>query len=590
MRLPLLAIVAVSVLPSLHAQAPVPAAPAPSAQPLSRPPIAPPKNLPVLPAAEQAKMDRDLLEIDIEHLHALYRTHRYTVDQVTRWYMGRIAHFNGIYRAIQTVDVTGALATAKALDAGKPDGTKPLWGVPIVIKANTAVKGLIDTDGWQGFTLPGHEFLADKDATVVARLRAAGAVVLGITNMPDFAASDTNRSTAFGRTGNAYDVRFSPGGSSGGTVTAVTSNYAILGTGTDTANSIRMPAGTSSVVGVLPTRGLTSIAGIAPLDWLLDNTGPIARNVTDAAIALDVMSGGRSPADPLDFRTFGEGRTAGADGAQLGPYLPYLKKDALKGKRFGVPAFILAGNTGFGVSQPARPTNGMQPETRAMLMRALDHLRAAGAEVVIDDTLLPDSFAQDIRKINTSAYRLDGTNGWLAAFGPAEYRSAADYEKAIGSPLPATITGVPNPNAPTTGSQRAPTPQVALKGDPDAEANYFAPQRAALAEYTAALDRLHLDGLIYPSAQMPPPDETMPQNGQLSSGPHSNTGWVNRIGVPAVVVPAGFYESGLPFGLEISGRPWRDGDLLGWAYAYEQATKLRRPPVLVESGLLPNAR
>jgi aspartyl-tRNA(Asn)/glutamyl-tRNA(Gln) amidotransferase subunit A len=545
----------------------------------------------VLPAVQQEKMDRDLLEIDVPRLQALYAKHTYTVDQVTRWYMGRIARYNGIYRAVQTVNTAEALATARLLDSGKPDVSRPLWGVPVVIKANTAVKGLIDSDGWQGFALPGHEFIADKDATVVARLRAAGAVILGITNMPDFAASDTNRSTAFGRTGNAYDVRFSPGGSSGGTVTAVTSNFAILGTGTDTANSIRMPAGTSSVVGVLPTRGLTSIAGIAPLDWLLDNTGPIARDVTDAAIALDVMSGGKSPADPLDFRTMGDGRTAGAEAAQLGPYLPYLKKDALKGKRFGVPAFILAGNTGFGVSQPARPTNGMQPETRAMLMKAIDQLRAAGAEVVLDDTLLPDSFAQSIRKINTSAYRLDGTNGWLAAFGPAEYRSAADYEKALGSPLPSTVTGVPNPNAPTsTGPQRPPTPQVALKGDPNADASYFAPQRNALAEYTAALDRLHLDGLIYPSAQMPPPDETMPQNGQLSSGPHSNTGWVNRIGVPAVVVPAGFYDSGLPFGLEISARPWRDGDLLGWAYAYEQATKLRRLPVLVETGLLPNAR
>lgn len=582
MRLPLLALVAVSVVSSLRAQAP---------PPMSPPPVALPANLPALPAAQQAKMDADLMEIDIPHLQTLYAKHKYTVEQVTRWYMGRVARYNGIYRAVQTVDVAGALATAKALDAGRLDATKPLWGVPVVIKANSAVKGLIDTDGWQGFALPGHQFVADKDATVVARLRAAGAVILGITNMPDFAASDTNRSTAFGRTGNAYDVRFSPGGSSGGTVTAVTSNFAMLGTGTDTANSIRMPAGTSSVVGVLPTRGLTSIAGIAPLDWLLDNTGPIARNVTDAAIALDVMSGVKAPADPLDFRTVGEGRTTGADTAQLGPYLPYLKKDALKGKRFGVPAFILGGNTGFGVSQPARPTNGMQPETRAMLMKAIEQLRAAGAEVVLDDTLLPDSFAQDIRKITTTAYRLDGTNGWLASFGPAEYRSAADYEKAIGAPLPATITGVPNPNAPpTTGPQRPPTPQVALKGDPNAETNYFAPQRAALAEYTAALDRLHLDGLVYPSAQMPPPDETMPQNGQLSSGPHSNTGWVNRIGVPAVVVPAGFYDSGLPFGLEISARPWRDGDLLGWAYAYEQATKLRRPPVLVESGLLPNAR
>ncbi|SDF86375.1 amidase [Terriglobus roseus] len=560
-----------------------------SPEPMSPPPIPIPANLPVLPAAQQAKMDHDLLEINIDQLHQLYKQRKYTVEQVTRWYMGRITKYNGIYRAVQTVNTEDALATAKAQDTAKFDATKPLWGIPVVIKANTAVKGLIDSDGWQGFALPGHEFIAPKDATVVARLRAAGAIILGITNMPDFAASDTNRSTAFGRTGNAYDVRFSPGGSSGGTVTAVTSNMAMLGTGTDTANSIRMPAGTSAVVGVLPTRGLVSIAGIAPLDWLLDNTGPIARNVTDAAIALSVMNGSGHPADPLDFRTEGSGRTEGADTAQLGPYLPYLKKDALKGKRFAVPAFMLSGNTGFGVSVTPRPTNGMRPETRAMLMKTIDQFRAAGAEVIIDDTFMPDTFAQAVRKVNTRAYRRDGTNQWLAEFGPAEYRSVDAYEKAIGSPLPATVTGISPAGAPANPN-RPQTPQVLLKDDAKADESYFAPRKAALALFLSELDRLHLDGVIYPSAQMPPPDETMPQNGQLSSGPHSSTGWNNNIGVPAVVVPAGFYDSGLPFGLEISTRPWHDGDLLGWAYAYEQSTKLRRPPVLVETGLLPNAR
>src|SRR6202042_692479 len=200
----------------------------------------------------------------------------------------------------------------------------PLWGVPIVIKANTSIEGQITTDGWAGFTIPGHELLAPRDATIVARLRAAGAIIVGHTNMPDFANSDTNRSSSFGRTGNAYDVRFSPGGSSGGTVTAVTSNMAVLGNGTDTGNSIRMPSATSAVVGVFPTRGLVSIAGIAPLDWLLDNTGPIARNVTDAAIALSVMAGtnldGKPTPDPLDPRT-----ADASTKAQRGPYTRYLK-------------------------------------------------------------------------------------------------------------------------------------------------------------------------------------------------------------------------------------------------------------------------
>ena len=107
-----------------------------------------------------------------------------------------------------------------------------------------------------------------------------------------------------------------------------------------------------------------------------------------------------------------------------------------------------------------------------------------------------------------------------------------------------------------------------------------------LAAYLEPLDRLKLDGYVYPAIQMPPPDETMPQDGRVSEGPHSATSWVNMIGVPAVVVPAGFYASGLPFGLEFSARPWTDGDLLAIAYAWEQATRLRKPPTLVEQGLL----
>ena len=290
-------------------------------------------------ASTQDAMSRDLLEVTIPELEQMYSSHKYTVTQVVQWYLARIAKYNGIYRAVQTVDSEGALAMAAREDAEAAAGGShyqrgPMWGVPIVTKANTSIKGLVTTDGWKGYMIPGHELIAPKDATIVAKLRAAGAVIVGQTNMPDFADSDTNRSTAFGRTGNAYDVRFSPGGSSGGTVTVVTANLAVLGNGTDTGNSIRMPAATSSVVGVFPTRGLVSIAGIAPLDWLLDNTGPIARDVTDAAIALDVMAG----PDPLD-----PGTADSAVMAERGPYTAYLKTDALQGKRFGVPAFILQG-------------------------------------------------------------------------------------------------------------------------------------------------------------------------------------------------------------------------------------------------------
>jgi amidase len=543
----------------------------------------------------QEAMDRDLLEVTIPKLEQLYRSHKYTVTEVVRWYIARIEKYNGIYRAVQNLDVPGALATAAHEDAeAKAGGSSyvrgPLWGIPIVVKANTSIKGLITTDGWKGYTIPGHELVAPKDATIIAKLRAAGVVILGQTNMPDFAASDTNRSTAYGRTGNAYDVRFSPGGSSGGTVTAVTSNFALLGNGTDTGNSIRMPAATSSVVGVFPTRGLVSIAGIAPLDWLLDNTGPIARDVTDAAIALDVMAG----EDPLDPRTIGS-----AAKAQPGPYVQYLKANALQGKRFGVPAFILGGAgipfQGIPASESATEVAEdtaaarlpLRLETREAFMKALEGLRAAGATVIFDDSILNDSFAVTVARVGTFPYVREGTENFLAEYGPTQYHSADEYQKVVGSPLPATIIGGVDE---TTRKDRPPLIQAVFENDPQAEANVLGPRRRALEAYNEVLDRLHLDGFVYPAIQMPPPDETMPQDGKISEGPHSNTGWVNMIGVPAVVVPGGFYPDGLPFGLELSARPWKDGDLLGWAYAYEQVTRHRRPPVLVEKGLLPNAR
>ncbi len=509
-----------------------------------------------------AAMDRDLMEVTIPKLQAMYASKKYTVTQVTRWHLDRIARYDGVYKAVVRVDTTGALAAAEAEDAaaksaGKDFRRDPLWGIPIVIKSNTSVKGLVTNNGWKGYTLPGHELVAPQDASVVSKLKAAGAVILGQTNMPDFAASDTNLSSVFGRTGNAYDWRFSPGGSSGGTVTAVTANFAVLGTGTDTGNSIRMPSGTSAVVGVLPTRGLVSINGIHPLDWLLDNTGPIARSVTDAAIALDVMAG----EDPKDFRTGGA-----AAKAQPGPYTRYLKTDALKGKRFGVPAFIVK-ETGPGLL--------LRPETREMFMKALDGLRAAGATVVTDPDILPEFFEALVNAVNTRAYVREGTEHFLRDFGPAEYRSVDAYERAAGTPLPPVVTG-------SGGGQQVPIPQRILEDDPGADAAFWDPQRRALAAYEEALDRFHLDGFAYPALQMPSNDETVPQpDGRPSSGPHSNTAWVNPIGVPAVVVPGGFYATGMPFGIELSTRPWKDGDLLGWAFAYEQATRHRNPPMLI---------
>jgi Asp-tRNA(Asn)/Glu-tRNA(Gln) amidotransferase A subunit family amidase len=541
--------------------------------------------------AAPAHMDQDLLEVTVPRLESYYAQHKYTVTQVVKWHLERIRRYDGIYRAIETVMESEALAAAAREDAEAAHGTAArgaLWGVPVIIKANTSIEGQVTTDGWAGFTVPGHELIAPRDAPIVAKLRAAGAILIGHANMPDFANSDTNRSSSFGRTGNAYDVRFSPGGSSGGIVTAITANMAVLGNGTDTGNSIRMPSATSAVIGVFPTRGLVSIAGIAPLDWLLDNTGPIARTVTDAAIALGVMTG----EEPLDRATLGS-----ATHAQPGPYTRYLKADALKGKRFGVPSFILKGSgiplhgvpaalsDDVAAKLEAAQAIPLQAPTRAAFMKAVEELRAAGATVVFDDSILPEDFAKLASRVSTYPYVREGTEQFLRQFGPAQYRSAADYAKAVGAPLGTAIIGE-EPNYARFGD--VVVTQVDVEVAPDARINYYDPRRRALDAYLEPLDRLHLDGYVYPAIQMPPVDETMAQEGRLSEGPHSATSWVNMIGIPAVVVVGGFYTGGLPFGLEFSARPWKDGDLLGYAYSWEQSTHHRRPPVLVERGLLTN--
>ncbi len=535
---------------------------------------------------EPSPIDTDLLDVTVPALQRFYAEKRYTVTEVVQWHLARIDRYNGVYGAIETVRREQALAEAARQDAAGNGAHGPLWGVPIVIKANTSVEGEVTTAGWEGFTRPGHELIAPHDATVVARLEAAGAIIVGLANMPDLANSDTNRGSSFGRTGNAYDVRFSPGGSSGGVVTAVAANMALLGNGTDTGNSIRMPAATSALVGVYPTRGLVSIAGIAPLDWLLDNTGPIARTATDAAIALAVMAGADS-LDPVTLHAPVSARRASYDSV--------LATGTLKGKRFGVPAFILAGDgvPFHGIPVTVRDAEAerirtganqpLRPETRAMFLQAVAALRAAGAEVVMTDSVLPTSFARLASRVSTYAYMRDGTEQFLARFGPTEYHTAAEYQTAVGAPLYTSSIGTEN-NFRNMGAVRL--DQRVLDADRDAERLYHAPRRALLAAYRATLDTLRLDGFVYPATQMPPPDESMAQDGRLSEGPHSNTSWVNMIGVPAVVVPAGVYASGLPFGLEFSARPWADADLLAVASAWERVGSWRKPPVLVERGLL----
>jgi amidase len=186
-------------------------------------------------------------------------------------------------------------------------------------------------------------------------------------------------------------------------------------------------------------------------------------------------------------------------------------------------------------------------------------------------------------RVATYPYVKEGTDLFLRTFGPAQFHSASEYQELIGQPLGEPIIGTEKTYAQFGDISLT---QRKIENDADAEANYYGPRRRLMEAYLGTMERLHFDGYVYPAIQMPPVDETMAQDGRLSEGPHSDTSWVNMLGVPAVVVVGGYYSGGLPFGLEISGKPWHDGELLGYAYGYEQATHHRRSPVLVEQGLL----
>lgn len=208
-------------------------------------------------------------------------------------------------------------------------------------------------------------------------------------------------------------------------------------------------------------------------------------------------------------------------------------------------------------------------------MKAVEQMRAAGATIIIDKDILPESFFMAARRMNTRPYRREGVDLFLHDFGPASYHSVAEYEAATGEQFPAFMVGGIRPGRDSGGAME----QRNLETDPSHEKNFYEPQREALSIYEDTLKKWRLDGFVYPALQIPTYDETLP--GASKAGPYSETGWVNRIGIPAVSVPGGFYANGLPFGLEISGIRWRDGDLLGYAYAYQQATHNRRLPKLV---------
>lgn len=485
-------------------------------------------------------------EITLDELQAGYKNGDYTTEQVVQAYLDRIGTYESNYNAFTTMN-SKALEEARDIDRRRAAGETlgSLAGVPIVIKEAVDMAGFPSTMGWAPLSKEkgGIELIPEKDAPVVARLKAAGAIIIGRTNIPAFSSSGTSASTSWdGDTYNAVDRKLVPGGSSSGTATAVSGNFAMLGIAEETGGSIQNPAAAQNLVGIKPTFGLVPNAGVVPLGGSTrDVIGTHARTVRDAALMLNVIAG-YTHEDPKTVASIGN---IPEDG-----YTYKLNNEELQGKRIGL----------YG---PGWRDQSLTPETEALYDRAIEELKVQGATVVTNPFAGTD-FAATVK---SAANGIDSV-----------YYDMEDYLKRLG------------PNAAIHSVEEliektGETPSVfdRYKGklpDPDSQPDLsaFIDTRTQLLQIIDdVMDKYDLDAFVYP--QMFKETPLLSSKDNIGATTVSE---INLAGVPLVTVPAGYYKSGAPFELAFTGKMWSEADLLGMAYDYEQATKYRKAPVLVK--------
>jgi amidase len=490
----------------------------------------------------------ELEEATIAQLQAEMDAGTHTARSLTEAYLGRIEAIDGSLRSVIEVN-PDAVAIAVALDAErKAKGPRgPLHGIPVVVKDNIATADRMATTAGS-LALVGAT--APRDSFVAERLRAAGAVILGKTNLSEWANFRSSRSSSgwSGRGGqcrNPYALDRSPCGSSSGTGAAVSANLVAVGVGTETDGSIVCPSAINSLVGIKPTVGLVSRSGIVPISHTQDTAGPMARTVADAAALLGALAG----VDPRDAAT-AAGRGKAAD------YTSFLDANGLKGARIGV-----ARGKFFGYSS----------ETDALAEAALTAMKRLGA-VIVDPADIPHAGEFDDAEFEVLLYEFKADlNAYLAEWAPgAPVRTLAD--------VIAFNEQHRDREMPYFGQD---TMEKAEKKGPLTEKAYLKALKTCRAlsrakGIDAVMTAHRLDAIVAPTGG--PPWTIDLVNGDHFLGASSTPAAVS--GYPSLTVPIG-YAFGLPVGLSFIGRAWSEGTLIRLAYAFEQGTKLRRPPRLL---------
>jgi amidase len=504
------------------------------------------------PAAQSPPPPFDLEEATIADLQRRMETGRDTARSLAEKYLARVAAIDRQGPALRSVIEINpdALAIAERLDAERRSGRSrgPLHGIPILIKDNIATADRMATTAgslmFQGVRAP-------KDAFIVERLRDAGAVLLGKTNLSEWANFRSTRSSSGwsalgGQTKNPYALDRNPSGSSSGSAVATAANLCAAAVGTETDGSIVSPASNNSLVGIKPTVGLVSRTGIVPIAHSQDTAGPMARTVADAAALLGAMMGSDS-ADPSTR----ESVTRGAR-----DYTQFLDPDGLKGSRIGVVR-----NRLFGSSAAAD----------RLAEAAIADLKRAGATIV-DPAPVPSLGQFDDSEFEVLLYEFNADLkkylDWLGRAAPARtlgdiidynQKHAARELRYFGQEIMVMAHG----KGPLTSAAY----QAALSKS----------RRLARAEgIDAVMAKFKLDALVAPTGG--PAWLIDLVNGDSGTALAAAPSSVAAVaGYPHVTVPMGYFR-GLPLGISFIGRAWSEPTLIRIAYAYEQATRHRRPP------------